>query len=90
MSSNEEIREQEYKEACDKLTEEITAAIGRSISHDETVDVQVDESILDMNDALQIIGNLADTFDEVWNRDGTVDIYGTHEGDEFRLNLDYC
>jgi len=83
--TNEEIREREYTEACERLTEEITEAIARSLSHDEKV--SVDTSTVDMADAFQIISNLVDDYDTCRENNGSEDVYGEVDGDSFRLNL---
>jgi len=85
--TNEEIRAEEYKEACERLTTEITEAIARSLSHDEKVSVHIDAPIVDINDAFQIVANLADDYDSSRESDGSEDVYGEFEGESFRLNL---
>ena len=77
----------DYKEACDRLTTEITEAIARSLSHDEKVTVSVDGSILRMSDAFEIIGNLVDHYDTARENDGSEDVWGEFDGDSFRLNV---
>lgn len=85
--TSEEIRAEEYLEACERLAVEITEAIGRSVSHNEKVSVHIDASAVDMSDAFRIIRNLVSEYDTVRENDGSQDVWGTFEGEEFRLNL---
>jgi len=79
--------EQEYQEAYKALTAEITQAIARSIQYDEKVEVAIDESILDIWDALRIVCDCSDDYDTARENDGSEDVWGMVEGEDFRLNL---
>ena len=86
-ATNEEIREQEYQEAYKALTADVKRAITRSIDHDEKVEVAIDESILDIWDALRIVCDCSDDYDTACENDGSEDVWGMVEGEDFRLNF---
>ena len=86
-TTNETIAAEEYKEAVEILKSHIIEAINRSISHDEKVEVAIDASAVDMNDAFCLIAWIADEYDSNRENDGSEDVWGEFNGDCFRLNL---
>lgn len=82
---NDEIRMEEYNEALQRLTEELTEAIGKSLETGETVDVMIDGSLVSTNDALTIIGNLADDYDCALASTTSYNVCGTFESDTFNV-----
>jgi hypothetical protein len=85
--NNEETTTTEFDEALRALDVEIKAAIARSISHDESVAVSVDGSILGISDATRIVFRHADDCDSVRETARLEDVWGTFEGYDFRLKL---
>ena len=62
---------------------EIKSAIARSISHTEIVHVEVD----DLEEAYLSVSVEADECDRATEDDGSVDVWGSCDGDDFRLRL---
>jgi len=69
------------------LKERIEAAIARSISHNETVDVDVDGTTEEINDAVRIINHMADEMDSARMSACIEDVWGEIDGDTFRLSV---
>jgi hypothetical protein len=76
-----------HAEACDRLTDAIIAAIGRSLSHTERVTVALPMAT-DFGDAHVCVSNVIDgDYDYATENDGSEDLWGDHEGETFRLLL---
>jgi len=85
--NNEEATTAEFDEALRALDVEIKAAIARSISHDESVAVSIDGSILGISDATRVVFHYADDCDSVRETARMENVWGTKNGDDFRLEL---
>lgn len=65
--------------------DEIKSAIARSISHDERVTVNCEDTAA----ALESIDNMesVEELDHAAENDGSLDVWGVYQGNDFRLRL---
>ena len=75
-------QEQDYKEACDLLTETITKAIAKNLETGEVEEVMIDGSILDEGDACTIIGNIVSDYETVSGQ-----VFGEVNGERFEMAM---
>lgn len=85
--NNKEATTTEFDEAIVSLSSDIETAIARSVSHNESVDVSIDGSILSFTDAHRILFRHDDDFDYALETPRMEDVWGVKGGEDFRLKL---
>ncbi len=83
--NNEETTTAEFDEALASLDTEINAAIKRSISHNERVEVSVDGSILDLTDAYKLVFRESTECDSTKKNATLEHVWGMKDGNAFHL-----